>query len=142
MFWFVCLLYSCISGRRRHFVIILSVFHWTRFKWLEKLWLGIFISLLPAQLSKQLLVGIKRGPFQHLSNLSIYKFLMDEFQLLLALLGGICCSIFLLKCIWFLKYFLPYIWNILPSSYFRSMGEWAGKDTFAILICQCGGKRY
>ncbi|XP_070791741.1 17-beta-hydroxysteroid dehydrogenase type 3 [Pituophis catenifer annectens] len=50
---------------------------------------------------------------------------MDEFQPLLALLGGICCSIFLLKCIWFLKYFLPYIWNILPPSYFRSMGEWA-----------------
>ncbi|KAG8130723.1 hypothetical protein E2320_017367, partial [Naja naja] len=52
-------------------------------------------------------------------------FLMGEFQLLLALLGGICCSIFLLKCIWFLKYFLPYLWNFLPSSYFRSMGEWA-----------------
>ncbi|XP_063152785.1 17-beta-hydroxysteroid dehydrogenase type 3 [Candoia aspera] len=50
---------------------------------------------------------------------------MDEFQPLLALLGGIFCSIFLLKCIWFLKYFLPYIWNILPQSYFRSMGEWA-----------------
>uniref|UniRef100_A0A8C6YGS6 Hydroxysteroid 17-beta dehydrogenase 3 n=1 Tax=Naja naja TaxID=35670 RepID=A0A8C6YGS6_NAJNA len=42
----------------------------------------------------------------------------------------ICCSIFLLKCIWFLKYFLPYLWNFLPSSYFRSMGEWAGKGTF------------
>uniref|UniRef100_A0A8C6YBP9 Hydroxysteroid 17-beta dehydrogenase 3 n=1 Tax=Naja naja TaxID=35670 RepID=A0A8C6YBP9_NAJNA len=46
------------------------------------------------------------------------------------LLPGICCSIFLLKCIWFLKYFLPYLWNFLPSSYFRSMGEWAGKGTF------------
>uniref|UniRef100_A0ABM5FSR7 17-beta-hydroxysteroid dehydrogenase type 3 isoform X3 n=1 Tax=Pogona vitticeps TaxID=103695 RepID=A0ABM5FSR7_9SAUR len=51
---------------------------------------------------------------------------MGEFQqLLLSLLGAIICLVFLVKCIRFLKYFIPYIWNILPPSFFRSMGEWA-----------------
>lgn len=60
---------------------------------------------------------------------------MGEFQLqLLTLLGAIICLVFLVKCIWFLKYFIPYIWSILPPSFFQSMGEWAGKGTFLTLI--------
>uniref|UniRef100_A0A8C0QP21 Hydroxysteroid 17-beta dehydrogenase 3 n=1 Tax=Chelonoidis abingdonii TaxID=106734 RepID=A0A8C0QP21_CHEAB len=51
---------------------------------------------------------------------------MGEFQQqLLTLFGGLICLFTLVKCIRFLKYFFPYVWNALPQSYFRSMGEWA-----------------
>ncbi|XP_044302530.1 testosterone 17-beta-dehydrogenase 3 [Varanus komodoensis] len=51
---------------------------------------------------------------------------MGDFQpWLLTLLGGIVCLIFLVKCIQFLKYFLPHICSTLPKSFFQSMGEWA-----------------
>ncbi|KAH1168898.1 testosterone 17-beta-dehydrogenase 3 isoform X4 [Mauremys mutica] len=51
---------------------------------------------------------------------------MGEFQQqLLTLLGGLICLFTLVKCIRFLKYFFPYVWNALPQSFFRSMGEWA-----------------
>ncbi|XP_039401739.1 testosterone 17-beta-dehydrogenase 3 isoform X4 [Mauremys reevesii] len=51
---------------------------------------------------------------------------MGEFQQqLLTLLGGLICLFTLVKFIRFLKYFFPYVWNALPQSFFRSMGEWA-----------------
>uniref|UniRef100_A0A8D0GH69 Hydroxysteroid 17-beta dehydrogenase 3 n=1 Tax=Sphenodon punctatus TaxID=8508 RepID=A0A8D0GH69_SPHPU len=51
---------------------------------------------------------------------------MGEFQeQLLTLFGGLICLFSLVKCIRFLKYFFPHIWNALPQSFFRSMGEWA-----------------
>ncbi|XP_065455474.1 17-beta-hydroxysteroid dehydrogenase type 3 isoform X3 [Chrysemys picta bellii] len=51
---------------------------------------------------------------------------MGEFQQqLLTLFGGLICLFTLVKCIRFLKYFFPYVWNALPQSFFRSMGEWA-----------------
>uniref|UniRef100_A0A674K0X8 Hydroxysteroid 17-beta dehydrogenase 3 n=1 Tax=Terrapene triunguis TaxID=2587831 RepID=A0A674K0X8_9SAUR len=51
---------------------------------------------------------------------------MGEFQQqLLTLYGGLICLFILVKCIRFLKYFFPYVWNALPQSFFRSMGEWA-----------------
>ncbi|XP_034630064.1 testosterone 17-beta-dehydrogenase 3 isoform X2 [Trachemys scripta elegans] len=51
---------------------------------------------------------------------------MGEFQQqLLTLFGGLICLFTLVKCIRFLKYFFPYVWNALPRSFFRSMGEWA-----------------
>ncbi|XP_066474041.1 17-beta-hydroxysteroid dehydrogenase type 3 [Tiliqua scincoides] len=46
-------------------------------------------------------------------------------QQLLILLGGIICLVYLVKCIWFLKYFFPGLWSPVPPSFFRSMGEWA-----------------
>uniref|UniRef100_A0A8C3S260 Hydroxysteroid 17-beta dehydrogenase 3 n=1 Tax=Chelydra serpentina TaxID=8475 RepID=A0A8C3S260_CHESE len=51
---------------------------------------------------------------------------MGEFQQqLLTLFGGLICLFTLVKCIIFLKYFFPPVWNALPQSFFRSMGEWA-----------------
>uniref|UniRef100_A0A8C4VKM2 Hydroxysteroid 17-beta dehydrogenase 3 n=1 Tax=Gopherus evgoodei TaxID=1825980 RepID=A0A8C4VKM2_9SAUR len=51
---------------------------------------------------------------------------MGEFQKqLLTLFGGLICLLTLVKCIRFLKYFFPYVWNALPHSFFQSMGEWA-----------------
>ncbi|TFK15473.1 nucleoredoxin-like protein 2 [Platysternon megacephalum] len=51
---------------------------------------------------------------------------MGEFQQqLLTLFGGLICLFTLVKCIRFLKCFSPHVWNALPQSFFRSMGEWA-----------------
>ncbi|KAJ6669645.1 hypothetical protein lerEdw1_000194 [Lerista edwardsae] len=46
-------------------------------------------------------------------------------QQLLTLLGGLICLVYLVKCIWFLRYVFPRIWSPVPPSFFRSMGEWA-----------------
>ncbi|XP_078009129.1 17-beta-hydroxysteroid dehydrogenase type 3 isoform X3 [Phascolarctos cinereus] len=51
---------------------------------------------------------------------------MGEIQdQLLILVGALVCLNYLLKCVKFFKYFLLRLWNPLPKSFFRSMGEWA-----------------
>uniref|UniRef100_A0A8C0F4P9 Hydroxysteroid 17-beta dehydrogenase 3 n=1 Tax=Bubo bubo TaxID=30461 RepID=A0A8C0F4P9_BUBBB len=51
---------------------------------------------------------------------------MEVFQhQLLTLLGGLICFCILVKCIRFMKYIFPRIWNTLPQTFFRSLGEWA-----------------
>uniref|UniRef100_A0A8C8S0H8 Hydroxysteroid 17-beta dehydrogenase 3 n=1 Tax=Pelusios castaneus TaxID=367368 RepID=A0A8C8S0H8_9SAUR len=51
---------------------------------------------------------------------------MGEFQQqLFTLFGGLICLFTLVKCSRFLKYFFLRVWNALPQSFFRSMGEWA-----------------
>uniref|UniRef100_A0A8C8AIP5 Hydroxysteroid 17-beta dehydrogenase 3 n=1 Tax=Otus sunia TaxID=257818 RepID=A0A8C8AIP5_9STRI len=51
---------------------------------------------------------------------------MEVFQhQLLTLLGGLICFCVLVKCIRFMKYIFPRIWNTLPQTFFRSLGEWA-----------------
>ncbi|XP_067424654.1 17-beta-hydroxysteroid dehydrogenase type 3 isoform X2 [Emydura macquarii macquarii] len=51
---------------------------------------------------------------------------MGEFQQqLFTYFGGLICLFILVKCIRFLKYFFTRVWNALPQSFFRSMGEWA-----------------
>lgn len=53
---------------------------------------------------------------------------MEVFQhQLLTLIGGVICFCTLVKCIRFMKYIFPHIWNALPQTFFRSLGEWAGK---------------
>uniref|UniRef100_A0A8C8S0V3 Hydroxysteroid 17-beta dehydrogenase 3 n=1 Tax=Pelusios castaneus TaxID=367368 RepID=A0A8C8S0V3_9SAUR len=56
---------------------------------------------------------------------------MGEFQQqLFTLFGGLICLFTLVKCSRFLKYFFLRVWNALPQSFFRSMGEWAGNGRF------------
>ncbi|XP_027730798.1 testosterone 17-beta-dehydrogenase 3 isoform X3 [Vombatus ursinus] len=51
---------------------------------------------------------------------------MGEIQdQLFILVGALACLNYLLKCVKFCKYFLLRLWNPLPKSFFRSMGEWA-----------------
>ncbi|XP_074137789.1 17-beta-hydroxysteroid dehydrogenase type 3 [Sminthopsis crassicaudata] len=51
---------------------------------------------------------------------------MDEIQdQLFILVGALVCLNYLLKCVRFSKYFFLRLWNPLPKSFFRSMGEWA-----------------
>ncbi|XP_031793556.1 testosterone 17-beta-dehydrogenase 3 isoform X2 [Sarcophilus harrisii] len=51
---------------------------------------------------------------------------MGEIQdQLFILIGALVCLKYLLKCVKFSKYFLLRLWNPLPKSFFRSMGEWA-----------------
>ncbi|XP_036605596.1 testosterone 17-beta-dehydrogenase 3 [Trichosurus vulpecula] len=51
---------------------------------------------------------------------------MGEIQdQLFILVGALVCLNYLLKCVKFSKYFLLRLWNPLPKSFFRSMGEWA-----------------
>ncbi|XP_044513492.1 testosterone 17-beta-dehydrogenase 3 [Gracilinanus agilis] len=51
---------------------------------------------------------------------------MGELQdQLFILIGALVCLNYLLKCVKFSKYFLLRLWNPLPKSFFRSMGEWA-----------------
>lgn len=53
---------------------------------------------------------------------------MEVFQhQLLTLTGGVICFCTLVKCIRFMKYIFPHIWSALPQTFFRSLGEWAGK---------------
>uniref|UniRef100_A0A672V9V4 Hydroxysteroid 17-beta dehydrogenase 3 n=1 Tax=Strigops habroptila TaxID=2489341 RepID=A0A672V9V4_STRHB len=56
---------------------------------------------------------------------------MDAFQhQLLTLIGGLICFCVLVKCIRFMKYIFPHTWSAVPQTFFRSMGEWAGKGNF------------
>ncbi|XP_072452993.1 17-beta-hydroxysteroid dehydrogenase type 3 isoform X1 [Notamacropus eugenii] len=51
---------------------------------------------------------------------------MGEIQdQLFILVGALVCLNYLLKCVKFSRYFLLHLWNPLPKSFFRSMGEWA-----------------
>ncbi|XP_043835296.1 testosterone 17-beta-dehydrogenase 3 [Dromiciops gliroides] len=51
---------------------------------------------------------------------------MGEIQnQLFILVGALVCLNYLLKYVKFFKYFLLRLWNPLPKSFFRSMGEWA-----------------
>ncbi|XP_074057815.1 17-beta-hydroxysteroid dehydrogenase type 3 isoform X2 [Macrotis lagotis] len=51
---------------------------------------------------------------------------MGEIQdQLFILVGALVCLNYLLKCVKISKYFLLRLWNPLPKSFFKSMGEWA-----------------
>ncbi|XP_072452994.1 17-beta-hydroxysteroid dehydrogenase type 3 isoform X2 [Notamacropus eugenii] len=55
---------------------------------------------------------------------------MGEIQdQLFILVGALVCLNYLLKCVKFSRYFLLHLWNPLPKSFFRSMGEWAEQTT-------------
>ncbi|XP_069601562.1 17-beta-hydroxysteroid dehydrogenase type 3 isoform X2 [Ranitomeya imitator] len=46
-------------------------------------------------------------------------------QQFLTALGIFVCLQFIVKCFGFSKYLFPRLWGVMPSSFFRTMGEWA-----------------
>ena len=58
----------------------------------------------------------------------------EVLEQLFIFIGLLVCLFYLMKCVRFSKYIFLHVWKVLPRSFLKSMGEWAGKESFPSFV--------